>query len=1057
MKINWFVRILAAAMLLANASLAAESAARIGNVWLEKTNVVVEVQTEGNVLKVTLESSTRVGRRAWEPRAVRFLTNGEPENVRFTFKVPLVPNMEILRVRTDFAASSLPASFYSGTNSFVTGAEDGGGAFRGGLETTAPAMDAAPGGDAPRAVVESDIWKLEGDRLFFFNQYRGLQVIDVSNPDEPVVTGVYEVPAAGEQMYVIGGNKVVLLARDNCAWWGGEAESRLILLEVRNGVPEVVKTLPVSGQIAETRLVGTALYVVANAYRKQLVPRPGSTDAGEIWEWGSEVTSYDLSSFATANRKSVDWVNGYGNVITATEKYLFVAQTDYSQSPATTLVHSFDISSPDGAFTKLAAFAPGGIVRDKFKMHISGNIFTAVVQENNRLRGTYVSTWSFENPQKPSRLAYLKIIENEQLFATRFDGDRLYIVTFFIIDPLWIVDLSNPANPKKVGELEIPGWSTYLQPMGDRLLAIGLDQTNGFQQTAVQLFDVADPANPRLASKVLIGDQWSGSEANWDEKAFGVLPQHNLLLVPFHSSGPSGYFEGVQLIDLKDGELTKRGVIQQNMGARRATVHRDRILSLSSRELLTVDAVERDKPSVVNKLELSWAADQVHLVGDFVVEIEAYRSGGPLVRVVDANNTERIRSTVALTNLPYLGSAVSGGKLLVLQGKSVEHIYPERFDPNDYKPIKTNPAVYVLSTFELSRLPELTILAAASKESTRAEYLHGRYQALEVQAGLLVWSSSSRGGMPWYWWRGGGGIAIDAIAAPSRGIMPWWGGNSGHLLATAVGTPTFLSEVSLTGTNGWWSFSDAFTTNNLVYLSHSANEYDPTIDPPPVVWEYYDGTKTVRVTNDPPPGVWVQRHYLDVIDYTEPTEPIVRKPVNIPGKLIGLDRGGEVIFTRAYDLQFSSESISAASYDGVQSRLIDSFKAGENWPRPSISAKGFIYLGVAGTNSTSGRLESWRLNEAGKFEIANTQSFNQPIQEFASFGDLLVAQASRILLFDLASPARPRLAGTGEANSCYGIQLSAADGSVERGLWLPMGWYGVVHIPIEPPIDSAAP
>src|SRR5262245_18968834 len=116
-------------------------------------------------------------------------------------------------------------------------------------------------------------------------------------------------------------------------------------------------------------------------------------------------------------------------------------------------------------------------------MHVDGETFAVVVQIENwnatpRLV-TQLNTFSLADPRTPTKLGSLKIIENEQLFATRFDGKRLYAVTFFIIDPLWIIDMSNPAAPQKVGELQIPGFSTFLQPMGDKVLAIGRDMTNG--------------------------------------------------------------------------------------------------------------------------------------------------------------------------------------------------------------------------------------------------------------------------------------------------------------------------------------------------------------------------------------------------------------------------------------------------------------------------------------------------------------------------------------------------------------------------------------------------
>jgi hypothetical protein len=1051
---------------------AAEDAtfARIKAVRIEKTNIVVEVEASGNFTKVTLESSTRLGRRAWEPRGVTVLTNSQAL-ANATFTVPISPSVEILRVRADLAANTLPAELFTGTTNFTHAGSSGpgGAVFDGNAgPASGPGRDSAVESGPSRSVVESDIWKLEGDTLFFFNQYRGLQVMDVSSPDSPIVTGTYDLPGSGEQMYVINGTNVVLLARDNCSWYGSGNDSRVVLLQVRNGVPHLVKELPVPGTIAESRLVGSALYVVANSYERRVTSR-GDGAVSEAWEWGSSVVSFDLGNFSTAQEKSRDWVRGYGNVIMATERFLFVAQPNYDgqTQPYSSIVHCYNISSPTGEFAKLSSFNAGGIVKDKFKMHVDGNTFSVVVQIENwnatpRLV-TQLNTFSLADPSAPQKIGGLKIIENEQLFATRFDGKRLYAVTFFQIDPLWIIDLTDSAAPKKMGELEIPGWSTFLQPMGDKLLAIGLDRTNFSMRTSVQLFNVADPAKPELLSKVLIGDQWSSSEANWDEKAFGVLPEEKLVLVPFNASGADGYSEGVQLIDLEADRLVKRGVVEHKMGARRATVHRERLLSISSRELLTVDITNRDQPVVVESTHLSWAADRVHLVGNFVVEVDAYGSDGPALRVVDANDPSVVRSFLQLTNLPYMGSTDFDGKLYVLQGRGVEYVYPKIYNPTNYFPIATNPSVFFLSTFDLGGLPELRLSSTARKEGSE-HYFYGQYQPVRVRPDVLVWANKSSG----YWWGRGpidvmpmAGVGADARSlAPVDSSMPmfwpWWGGSSGHFIAVDLssGAATFASELKLASTNAWWNFSDSFAANGLLYTSHQASEYDPTFDPPPYVYNCaWDGSKYTTCTNDPPPGAWVTRYYLDVIDYSDPREPLVRKPVNIPGSLIGLHRNGEVVYTQGADFRYyyysGDETIAASSYDGVNAHLIASLVLNQPYPRPVLADSGYLYIGKgATTNDTNVTVQVWTLSNAARFEQVSSETLDSAAQQIEKVGDMVVVQSNEIRLYDARNPADLTFVGSGQAASCYGVLLDAADGEAARGLWLPAGWYGVIHIPV---------
>lgn len=112
----------------------------------------------------------------------------------------------------------------------------------------------------------------------------------------------------------------------------------------------------------------------------------------------------------------------------------------------------------------------------------------------------------------------------ETLRGARFMGSKGYLNTFRNTDPFYTVDLSNPSAPRKVGELSIPGFSSYLQAIDDnRILSIGRDagDTGAIKGVLVQLFDVSDFANPKLADKRIYGNSSSvRSSAEQDAKAF---------------------------------------------------------------------------------------------------------------------------------------------------------------------------------------------------------------------------------------------------------------------------------------------------------------------------------------------------------------------------------------------------------------------------------------------------------------------------------------------------------------------------------------------------------
>jgi uncharacterized secreted protein with C-terminal beta-propeller domain len=108
---------------------------------------------------------------------------------------------------------------------------------------------------------------------------------------------------------------------------------------------------------------------------------------------------------------------------------------------------------------------------------------------------------------------------NESLYGVRFFGDTLYLVTFETVDPLYVIDVTNPEDPMITGELTIPGFSDFLHPVNDDLLlGLGADE-NGL--TKLELFNISDMTAPYSLGTHLLGDgSWSYSEARYNRHAF---------------------------------------------------------------------------------------------------------------------------------------------------------------------------------------------------------------------------------------------------------------------------------------------------------------------------------------------------------------------------------------------------------------------------------------------------------------------------------------------------------------------------------------------------------
>ncbi|MGE3312426.1 MAG: beta-propeller domain-containing protein [Limisphaerales bacterium] len=838
---------------------------RITAIGVAGTDLVIEADSPGGITRLVLEGAEKGEVRAWRPRAVQRVSQPGSVTFRLPWNLAASLNVEMFRVRAD-TNDPLPAAFYTGKTEFAGEPAPGGNPmlYRG-VDGSQWVVDtAAPGAPVPEAtpqrnVVESDIWRLQGDRLYFFNHQRGLQIVDVANPDAPTLLATFPLPASGEQMYLMGDHHVVLLARSQpCdSYWGQDTSSAVIVIDVAGDAPRETARVSLQGRILESRLVGTALYVATDTWNPKS-DQPG--DEG-VWINGTQLSGIDLANPAQPVARDPVWLPGSGNVVTATERFLLVGiQDNQNRRWWESRLHVLDIQDPTGEIAPFAEIDLGGRLQDKFKVDISGDILTAITAGPSNADGSGVwrsalTTYRLAHPAAAgalavTRLGSVEVGHGEQLYATRFDGQRAYLVTFRQIDPLWIVDLSQPESPRVLGELEIPGWSTYIQPLGDRLLTVGFDTTGGVR-AAIQLFDVSNPAKPTLLSKVPLGKEWSWSEANTDEKALGVFPQAGLVLVPFSSSSADQQVAGVQVIDLERDTLTARGrIVSPNVVPRRTTLAADRVLAVSARDLVSVNLANRDQPEVRGRLELSYPVDRVIPVGDWLVEF----SEGHL-RTKAANAPSESRARLDLGDMTVLGAARRDSRILVLQGRSAETVWK-----NDQW-ITNSPAQVKLSILDATTLPDLTIIGSVSQDTDFSAY--GDFEAHWPLPNLVVWSPVVSF-QPWYYRGGplpieldgvirvapgspsitlGPGVetvtSIDSLAPPqdvtedfavSRGVAimpfwPWWNVTPPTLLAfdvSAPDQPRFASAVR--GSDTSFGTSRAETAEGLVYFGHDTQE-----------------------------------------------------------------------------------------------------------------------------------------------------------------------------------------------------------------------------------------
>lgn len=194
----------------------------------------------------------------------------------------------------------------------------------------------------------------------------------------------------------------------------------------------------------------------------------------------------------------------------------------------------------------------------------------------------------------------------ERLYAARFLGDRGFLVTFRVVDPLFTLDLSDPRAPRLVGELQIPGYSSYLHPVGEDYL-IGLGRyadpaTGQVQGVQLALFDVSDLANPTRVAEYQFGDNvWgSFSEAEWDHHAFSYFPEQEVLAIPAWTDSSAG---GLQVFEVtpEDG-FVFLGAVDHDTPVHRSLRIGDYLYSISD---TTVKVTELTDPNaLVAELEV---------------------------------------------------------------------------------------------------------------------------------------------------------------------------------------------------------------------------------------------------------------------------------------------------------------------------------------------------------------------------------------------------------------------------------------------------------------------
>lgn len=235
----------------------------------------------------------------------------------------------------------------------------------------------------------------------------------------------------------------------------------------------------------------------------------------------------------------------------------------------TTLVHKIEIDKEK--INHVAQAEIPGTVLNQFSFDEHNNNLRVATSKSARMdnqssSGVYILDDNLKLLSQVDNLA-----PGERIYSVRFMGDRAYLVTFFEVDPLFALDLSDPLNPLVLGELKIPGFSNYLHPYdANHLIGFGkdtnLNERGGVRTLGLKLsfFNVADIKNPIELDSYVFGGSDSDSIALHDHRAFLFNKDKNLLVVPatLRSSFSSALdFSGAIVFKIEDNKFVERARI----------------------------------------------------------------------------------------------------------------------------------------------------------------------------------------------------------------------------------------------------------------------------------------------------------------------------------------------------------------------------------------------------------------------------------------------------------------------------------------------------------------
>ena len=488
-----------------------------------------------------------------------------------------------------------------------------------------PNPTSKPTTSAERAIEEADIIQLDDGLLYAMSKSGTVSIVDIATPGRLDLLGQTTLRGEPFEMYRRGDFLVTMangaVATNGTMTTAGQpvdsgAGALVSVLDVHDPSALVeVATLKVPGEVADSRIVGNVLYLAT--YENAACYGCGTTPR-------TMVTTFDIAtptaialieqvSFQSnaPDGYNLPWGANWKRSIFVTDQRLYIGgHADIDPNGYGTakegIIDVLDVSDPGGRLAVGARITVAGAILSRWQLEERDGILRVISQQGagrtgNGIGEPEVDTFRVDSAKSFVPLGHtsIRLPRQEGLRTVRFDATRAYAITYNQTDPLFVIDLADPARPIQRGELMMPGFMYHLEPHGDRIIGLGIDRNDPGGSLNVSLFDVADADRPRMLARVpfavanitedyAILDGEIAEDQDRIQKAFRVFSD-GIVVVPF--SAPRPYYAsgdgcandggGVQVVEWTGDTLTKRALLPLPGNPRRAFEYEQQMITVS--------------------------------------------------------------------------------------------------------------------------------------------------------------------------------------------------------------------------------------------------------------------------------------------------------------------------------------------------------------------------------------------------------------------------------------------------------------------------------------------